>query len=194
MRTLGLLGILCLLAATPALAEEAPYGLRWGASVEELKTRGIAGDVQQDDGQLQIYQTNKLSDTPSNLDFARLAVDRRFGLQRILWVSKEIIDDPSGQKGLDLYKTMKASLTETYGDPKSADEDIAGSGNQNPVGFYQCLAQDGCGSFVTVWRSVDTDVRLRLLGTTTGKGRLEVVFLGPDWSDIVAAKQKKPQH
>lgn len=193
MRTLGLLGILCLLTA-PALAEDAPYGLRWGASIEELKTRGFSGDVQQDDGQMKIFQTTKLPNAPSYSDFARLGVDRKFGLQRILWVSKEILDDPSGEKGLELYKSMKASLSEQYGDPKSSDEEMAGSRTNGPSSFYQCLAEDGCGVFVTVWRTINTDARLRLLGTTTGKGRLEVVFLGPDWSDVVDEGKKKPKH
>jgi len=196
MRTLGLLGILCLLT-TPAFADDAPFGLRWGATIEELQTRGFVGDMQQDDGQMRIYQTNKLSGAPSYSDFARLGVDRRFGLQRILWVSKEITDDPSGQKGLDLYKAMKVTLTEKYGEPKSSDEEIAGSRTLGPNAFYQCLAEDGCGAFVTVWRSVGADARLRLLGAATGKGRLEVVYLGPDWSDVLDAKKKEskqPQH
>ncbi len=192
MRTLGLLGILCLLAF-PAFADDAPFGLRWGANIEELKSRGFAGDVQQDDGQLQFYLTSKLSNAPSYSDFARLGVDRQRGLQRILWVSKEVTDDPAGQKGLDLYKSMKQTLTDKYGDPKSSDEEFAGSRDHGPNSFYQCLAEDGCGVFVTVWRGIGTDVRLRLLGTATGKGRLEVVFLGPDWNDIVTERQKKPK-
>ncbi len=190
MRTLGLLGILCLLT-TNAFAEDAPFGLRWGETIDEVKTHGLPGDVQQDDGHLQIFQTNKLSDAPGNSDFARLGIDRKFGLQRILWVSQAITDDPTGAKGLELYRTLKRDLTDRYDKPKSSDEEFVGSRTHGPNSFYQCLAEDGCAVFVTVWRAIRTDVRLRLLGSSSGKGRLEVVYLGPDWNDVMTENKKK---
>lgn len=193
MRTPGLVLGLLFLLSTPVFAEEAPFGLRWGATFEELQNRGFAGDFQQDDGQVKIYQSNKLLNAPESSDFARVAVDRQYGLQRIMWVSKEIADDPSGGKGLELYRTMKQTLTEQYGDPKTSEEEIVGGRAYAANSFYQCLAEDGCGSFVTVWRSFSVDVRLRLLGAATGKGRLEVVYLGPDWDDVVNASKKKPK-
>ncbi|PKU21917.1 hypothetical protein [Telmatospirillum siberiense] len=193
MRTSGLvLGLLFLLAA-PAFAEEAPFGLRWGATFEELQTRGFSGAFQQDDGQVKIYQSNKLLNAPSFSDFARVGVDRQYGLQRIMWVSKEITDDPTGEKGLALYRTLKQTLTEKYGEPKTSEEEMGGSRTYSGTAFYQCLAEDGCGVFVTVWRSLNSDARLRLLGTSSGKGRLEIVYLGPDWDDVVAASKKKPK-
>jgi hypothetical protein len=190
MRTCWLLGLFCLFFH-PAFAEEAPFGLRWGATFEELKGRGISGDVTEDDGQMRIVQIATLPEAPGSTEFVRLGVDRRYGLQRILWVSKDLGDDPTGKKGVALYKTMKRSLSDQFGEPRSADEEIGESGDFGPNAFYQCLAEDGCGVFVTLWRTADTDGRLRLIGTKAGKGWLEAVFIGPDWSDIVSDKRKK---
>lgn len=191
MRPSRLLLAALLLLAPRAFADEAPFGLRWGSSIEELQNRGIPGSVQEDDGQIRVFQTDRLKDAPDILDFARLGVDRQYGLQRIMWVSKEITDDPTGARGREQYQTIKHMLTEQYGDPKTSDEEVGGSHTYGQNSFYQCLAEDGCGVFVTVWRSYSTDARLRLLGTAAGRGRLEIVYLGPDWEDVVNAHKTK---
>jgi hypothetical protein len=190
MRIFGLLSALCLLSL-PAFADEAPFGLRWGESAEELKSHEISGEIRQGAGHLRLIETNRLPNGPKDTNFANLGIDQKFGLQRIQWVSKDISDDITGEKGLAQYRTLKRSLSERYGAPKSSEEEMIGNRADS---FYQCLAEDGCGAFVTVWRTPETDVRLRLLGTTSGKGRLEVVYLGPDWSDIEAEIGKKPKH
>jgi hypothetical protein len=176
------------------MAEDAPFGLRWGATFDELKVRGVSGELQQDDGKLLTYQVRKLPKAPNETDVARLNIDRQFGLQRIVWVSKTLSEDPSGQKGLELYQATKQKLSEEYGTPRSADEEMAGSQTHGQSSFYQCLAEDGCGVFVTVWRTPDIDARLRLIGTAAGKGWLEIVFLGPDWDDVATKLEKKKPH
>jgi len=188
MRIFGLLGVLFLLS-TPSFADDALFGLRWGETMEDIKRLGVSGELQEDDGHLRLFQTDSLPHGPNDTKFANLGIDRRFGLQRIQWVSKDIADGPSGENGIALYKTMKRQLSERYGDPKSSDEEIVGS--QSSASFYRCLAEDGCGAFVTVWRTPETDARLRLMGSANGKGWLEVVLLGPDWNDIVSEKKIK---
>lgn len=190
MRIFGLLGVLCLLS-TPSFADDALFGLRWGENMEDIKRLGVSGDLQQYDGHLTLFQVTTLPHGPNDTKFASLGIDRRFGLQRIQWISKDIADTPSGEKGIALYKTMKRALSDQYGDPKSSDEEIVGSPNQSSPSLYRCLAEDGCGVFVTVWRTPDTDARLRLMGSASGKGWLEVVLLGPDWSDIVSENKVK---
>ena len=190
MRIFGLLGVLCLLSS-PTFADDAPFGLRWGASADELKSHGISGELRSDDGQLRIFQINRLPKGPADTNFVTLAIDRKFGLQRIQWVSQEIGNDPSGARGLSLYRTLKRTLLEQFGEPKSSDEEMIGNSTS---GFYRCLAEDGCGAFVTVWRTPETDARLRLMGSSAGNGWLDVVYLGPDWSDVEIEKHKKPQH
>ncbi|MDR3436164.1 hypothetical protein [Telmatospirillum sp.] len=172
-------------------SDDAPFGLRWGAGIEELKVRGLSGEVVEDDGNHKTFVARTLPKPTADTGATRLTIHHRYGLQRIAWQSKDLSDDPTGEKGLDAYSAMKSSLTAQFGRPKSSDEEMPATPDRNRLSFYQCLAQDGCGAVVSVWSTPEGDVRARLTGTTAGIGRLEVIFLGPDWSDV-AEDLKKP--
>lgn len=192
MRIVQILCILCCLSA-PALAREGrdPLGLRWGENLDELAGAGVTGEIEADDGLARLLVAKKVPKTPKDTAFARLVISRNYGLQRIIWVSNEFKNDVTGAQGLALYQSMKASLTEDYGQPRVVEEELGGTSHDQPTDFYKCLALDGCGSYTVVWRSVNTDARLRLVGTANGTGWLEVTYLGPDWEDCIAEMKKK---
>lgn len=175
----------------PALAQEAPFGLRWGATIEELKIRGVTGDVVLDDGSIRTVQARSVSGAPADTGSVRLIVHRQYGLQRIVWQSRDLSDDPSGNKALTAYQKLKASMTDLYGPTKSAEEELPSGLAAVPAGFFLCLAEDGCAAIVSVWRTADVDVRVRLVGTTTGTGWLEAIYLGPDWSDVTQDMKRR---
>lgn len=171
--------------------DDAPFGLRWGESVAEARAKGLEGPQSEDSASLTTIATQTLAGQPEATEMARLTFERRSGLQRVLWVSKTFDKDAAGEKGMALYRQMKQNLSETYGDPKTSDEEIAPDASDQAKTFWNCLALDGCAVFVTVWRTPDTDVKMRLVGTPKGEGWLEILFFGPDWSDILQERRKE---
>lgn len=193
MKAIRLFLVLCV-TASPALAQEAPFGLRWGQDLDELAAAGIKGDIRQDDGTLRILQTSRISRAGDDTDVVRLIVDRQFGLQRIVWISKDLSADPSGRKAVALYERMKTALSDDYGAPRSSAQEAGILSYTGPKDFFKCLATDGCGAYASVWRSAYSDVAMHLVGTNDGKGWLEVIYVGPDWDDVVAALRKRAPH
>lgn len=187
MKALWTSFFLCAISAS-AIAQEAPYGFRWGENLSEITGTGVTGQIEQDDGLAQLFVAKSLPKPADGTNFARLVVSKKFGLQRIIWVSNALSNDPSGRNGMDLFAKMKASLSEDYGVPRTDEEELIG---RQP--FYKCLAIDGCGSYAAIWRTAETDVRMRLIGTDEGFGWLEITYLGPYWSDVVEAMQKRPK-
>jgi hypothetical protein len=193
MKAIRFFFVLCV-TAFPALAQEAPFGFRWGQSLDELAAAGVKGAIRQDEENISVLQSGSVSGAGDDTDLVRLIVDRHFGLQRIEWASKNLGDDPSGQKAVALYHKMKTILSDEYGAPRSSAEEIGVVTYTGPDDFFKCLATDGCGAYASVWRSGYSDVAMHLVGTSAGKGWLEIVYVGPDWEDVVAARKKRRTH
>jgi hypothetical protein len=170
--------LLALAWASPVLAGDAPFGLRWGANVAELKIAGVGASGIKDDGILATVIAGTAPQAPADTAEVRLQVHRQYGLQRIVWRSRDLGADPAG--ALDSFHRRQDLLSREFGPPRSVEEDLP-PGTQP---FFPCLAQDGCASIVAVWRTGDVDVRLRLSGSADGRGWLETVYLGPDWNDV----------
>ena len=180
-RTLTLSAVLLPLAAW---AGDAPYGLVWGAGIEALPSCEIVHD----DGQTAWCVVRNPKSAPVDTAALRLIVDRRFGLQYVDWLSKDIADDANGTNGVAAYRALKNDLSARFGRPhRSAEESL------HPERFYPCLSSDGCAAYLAKWTDGDAeDVYLRLTANKNATaGVLEVVYEGPRWDDIKEAKKVK---
>lgn len=181
------------LAVVDARADDVPFNLHWGDSLAFLSGKDVAIEVEKDDGQAVICQLRNLRPVPQNTGMVRAVVDRTLGLQRIIWRSKDIVDQPTGVDGVAAYQAMKDKLSEQYGQPRNSSEESGASVYTAPSQFYQCLASDGCAAYVSRWNSDDGEVYLHLIpGEAANSGRLEVTYDGPEWSRVKNGRRGKP--
>lgn len=197
MKMMRAIWIICVgfflgLSSAVKAAEDAPFGLHWGATLDFLMDRSMLGELDKDNGQTRIYQVKKLSGAPPQTDVVRIVIHRQLGVQRIIWTSKDIEDDASGSKALEAYQAMKRKLTDNFGRPRSSAEETGAALYTGADQFYQCLAYDGCSSFASRWRTDDGDVVLRLIPSPSGqRGRIETTYDGPEWEKASGAKPRE---
>jgi len=157
-----------------------------------LSGKDIDVTVEKADGSTKWCSVRNLRPVPGNTGAVRLLIDDRLGLQRIIWRSKDIDDGPTGGNGIAAYGEMKDKLTDTYGNPRASSEESGASVYTSPSQFYQCLAADGCGAYISRWNADDGEVYLRLTpGESPNSGRLEVTYDGPEWQALVSGRRRK---
>lgn len=189
VRRLLLSFVVAIMPAAVAWADEVPFGLHWGDQLDYLSTKEVIGQVQKDDGKSLLVVARNLRPLPAETDSVLMVVHRQLGLQRIVWLSKDIDNDPAGARGIALFQQIKAKLTEIYGRPRFLSEEMLDTGH-----FYRCLSSDGCGSYAARWRTDDGGVVMQLAASKDGElGRIETVYEGPAWQEVVADRDRKPK-
>ena len=135
------------------------------------------------DGDLLVLRSNDKSDAlPSKTDFLQ-AMFWKGRLVKFSWVSDNFTGDLFGKEGQEAYAKLASTLSQKLG----AGEETTITGRElwdEPDEFYQCLAYDGCGVWVTFWvnSSVGNNIAvLQLNGLDRGEGYLRYVVEHPDW-------------
>ncbi len=189
-RILSLVGLLAFPVA--GWADEPPFGLHWGDTLEALTDRGIVVDILKNDGKSLVLSAKHLRGTPAPQGSVQVIVNKTFGLQRVIWTSNEIGDTAFGTQGVAAYQDKKRNLSKDLGQPRFVAEEMWAESYSSPDQFYQCLGSDGCGTYMSKWRTDDGDVTLRLIAApTANRGQLQITYNGPSWEDISNGKSAK---
>ena len=188
-----LLSILLLLPYTTAVAAGGPFGIIWSNSIKQTEAKGVSCKAKIKKDRFTICKTNKLPKNISISEQYALYFDKKYKLQKVTMISKDITDDIYGSEGKEIYFNLKSKLTKKYGDPENSLEYTGGELYNESDEFYQCLAYSGCGLYTSLYKSKKTGetVVLDLKGLNRGKGYLTITYEGPSWSDAVDAYKSK---
>lgn len=173
-----------------AMANDAPFGLNWGMTEEELKDKGVQLVLLEEDSHFKHFKTESLPQNISIAEAYSISLSKNYGLQHVSMVYR-ISDDVYGRDGKKLYDRIKESLIEKYGSPTFTYEKIGLKLYDESDEFYQCLAYTGCGGWISVYELKNkVNIGLRLTGSGRGKGALGLIYEGPNWTD---AKEEQTQ-
>ncbi|HKY85693.1 MAG TPA: hypothetical protein VJL90_02915 [Pseudorhodoplanes sp.] len=117
----ALLVNLCL-CSFPSFANEAPLGLTWGATSEDVRAMGV--ELKESSGKDfgVSYTATSLPKAISDQDGALLSFGYDNRLWRILIFSRAFNDDPYGTAVKERYKQLQDVLAEKYGKAKSTHQ------------------------------------------------------------------------
>lgn len=127
-------------------------------------------------------QAQSLTDAGSLI----LVFDEEYGLVKTHWASRPIDRDANGSKGMQLFEQLKTSISEEYGTPDETREE-AFVKLQGFVGdFYQCLQEETCGQWESIWATPEGGVLvLELIGIDPGVGFVQMTHQGPNLKDTL---------
>jgi len=107
------------------------------------------------------------------------------GLQKLQMPIRYIEDDPTGEKGIDLYAQLKEAMKEKYGEPKSY-EYVGKKLYTGAKEFYQCLQYKGCGTWSSFWSLPNDDFAyISLIGAEKESAYLVLFYESKRWQEIV---------
>ncbi len=166
-------------------AEDAPFGLKWGASPQELKNLNLKKESS--DANTTIYSTVT---PPKNISIASeyyLIFDNEIQLQKIIMISKNIDNDTYGINGKEVYEKIKLGLKSKYNEPTSSYEQTGLKLYKDNDEFYQCLKYDGCGNWISIFKDQQsgTSIVLELNGISRGTGFIKLTYESSHWGDVV---------
>lgn len=152
---------------------DAPLGLKWGMTAEELESQ--AGAVLQtptDDKNISVYSLKSPPMTLPGFTEYFVLVHKDLGAIKIS-MNQEIKSDVYGTKGKKEYFKYKEALTNKYGKPKDSFEFVGKKLYEERDEFYQCLKYDGCGYYLSYFGD---HLSLQLNGIERGKGNLSITY------------------
>lgn len=186
-------------SASVVFSEEgkAPFGLTWGmteAQATQLAGVEIKQKVKSEDLPLGITGILRVASLPKNLTIANsyslIFVTEKY-LQKIIMYSEDIENDASGNKGKEQYKKIKMNLQKKYGPPVHESEFSGLKLWKKWDEFYQCLAYDGCGYWLSAFKGKKSGlIMLELEGVRRGRGFIKLTYEGPSWEAFMDAKEK----
>lgn len=170
-------------------------GLTFGQSFQEANSRGLVADELNREGRLTTFRATDVPQEPSDTDSVTLVFDDTLGLQKIMWTSKNISDDPTGSTAKERFQTIKAALIQKYGAaPYNGLEKTGLTLFQEYDEFYQCLDYSGCGLWVALWEGDYGSTSLSIESTgRRGEGWVQIIYEGPEWADIVGQIELETQ-
>lgn len=99
----------------PDGAIEAPFGLFWGMTKEDLDVRGVALVADSDTSLGAVYTATSLPKTVADVEAVRLFLGFGGKLFKVIAVSREYDNDPYGSEVQARYEEVAAVLKEKYG-------------------------------------------------------------------------------
>ena len=162
---------------------DAPFGLRWGMTLEEFQALQlpIAEQTERADMGLILLKTKTVPHPPPDTNHMIVVFNKEAGagLVKVMWTSNFIEEDPSGRKGRELYDDIKKTLTNRVGQPpNSVAERTFERVYSKSSEFYECLKYgEECGRWVAIWQAApggDTCVEVK--GLSHGSGVAQVQY------------------
>lgn len=189
------LAMALIVSSTVAIAadgDDALFGLKWGMTVQDVKAAGVNLTKMKNDRNLETYRAPAV---PRGLsDFEIYSFVFADGKLVKLWaLSKDIVDDPTGNTGKERFGALRTMLSEKYGKPAQNHQVIGSILFKGADEFYQCLAYRGCGLWVAGFETPEKDVYVHLKGLRRGTGYLDVTAeANPQWGRALEIfKEKK---
>jgi hypothetical protein len=162
------------------------FGIKWGMSVDEVKTSGIELKPIRTEGRLEFFGSRHL---PENFPIASeyvLVFDKDYKLQSIAMLSKKISDNLTGKEGKNVYLGIKNSVEKKYGSATDVFEDDLTKVNTSLNGedFYQCLKLACMWNAYFESKTDSIKARVELFGQTKGIARVMLSNEGSKWEII----------
>lgn len=174
--------------AALAQSNDAPFGLSWGQSAEELRARGVNLSQTKRESDFTFFSATKVPIGISIAEKYSIIIHDRHGLQKVAMHSENFNNDPSGSDGRKAYADYKEALAGKYGPPDSrySREVVGVKLYKERDEFYECLKYTGCGMWSSLWSLANGGtIGLELKGISRGTGWLNLTYEGPRWSDAV---------
>lgn len=175
---------------------DAPLGLTWGMSVEEIESTGAKlGAPSVSDG----MSAFPVLDIPNRLaDFPNVTIffSEDYGLVRVLLVSKVVRNDPFGREVKNLYNNYKEILQDKYGEASLVEEQVGLIVYKELDEFYQCLIYPGCGIYSSLFGDAEkklANISLSVKGIKRAEGYIDMMYSSDDFGKH-AANQKSKQN
>jgi hypothetical protein len=184
--------VIILAAALPARAESmaAPFGLKWGMQIADLKAAGITTHSTSKTGDLTVVTAKEVPNAFADTYLVSMLFDRELGLVKVRWTGNNIEDDPTGRQGRAKYAEMKKFVAESYGKPTDETMVVGARLFDQEDEFYQCLSYDGCGVWSALWEQQPSGgVLLSIEGLGTGKGFVQVDFESDGWQTAMKRQE-----
>jgi hypothetical protein len=160
-------------AVVAADGDDALFGLRWGMTLSGVKALGIVLTKTEDERNFEIYKTSSLPKNISDVEsYSVIFADGK--LVKVLAESKIVTNDPSGSNGKERFKALRSLLSEKYGKPDIDHQVVGGKLFKEDDEFYECLAYNGCGLWVSVYESADKILSVELNGLRHGSGFISI--------------------
>lgn len=174
-------------SAIAGQVNEDVFGLRWKSSRDEITKSGIALTKYNSEKNISVYKATSLPKPLSDAMAYMLFFDNE-KLVKVSMVGETITDDLLGTKGKKRFETIKQILKNKYGKPTSNTQKTGNVVYEEEDEFYECLAYDGCGLWLTSFKTPTKSFFLRLLGTGRGTGYIALqIELQPDWDKAVGS-------
>lgn len=167
-------------------AYEAPFGFRWGMSIEQVESmvgsfvahQAIPGRPGQS-----VAVFEKAPKTPARTNLFSALFSSKQGLVKIVWSSTRVTGDVYGLEGKALYIQIKEIIKDEYISGHSEETKITGLKiyNQNDE-FYQCLKYAGCGMWNLIHKPASGGyIAVELKGVERGVGYVSVSYESPQF-------------
>ncbi len=174
-------------------AVKAPFGLKWGMSLEEIKPLIGKITLNKVAGRLRTVLTTNVKDAYASTKVAYLIFDAKYGLIRVDWLSRYIIKDNDGSIGKKIIQIIKKDIESKHGKATHSAYSI-NEKVRKKRGFYACIGDraNNCGNWSDSWyqKGKDTDFGSILLSINANKnndGYILVTYNSPDWQKAASA-------
>ncbi|MDA1327091.1 MAG: hypothetical protein O3C34_20420 [Proteobacteria bacterium] len=157
-----------------ALAEpEAPFGLTWGVSVEQVQASGVRLQLRLPDNSGVRFAAANLPKALSDLGEAILSFGNNNKLHKIEAISEDVVNDPEGLRLKARYAALSRALTSKYGqgvihheivEPWTLPDDFL-------TGIYR-----GSSHYYTDFTGENVTVRLEIRASRRGISNYAVTF------------------
>lgn len=171
--------LFCMMLAASASAQDrktqkAPFGLAWGASVEQIKALGV--ELKNSDGR-EFGKTYLASRVPSVLADQE-ATFLSFGYDNKLWriaaVSRQFRNDPYGASVRTRYSELSNLLEQKYG-KRTSYERLGGSIYSQPR-YFLAGVRDGNSTWGAGFNASEVNVTIDIAAEDSSTARWRIVF------------------
>lgn len=153
--------------------EEAPFGLEWRASVEDVRATGVRLQPRQSGASGVRYAAFDLPKALSDLGETILSFGNNNELHKIEAISEDVLNDPEGTRLKARYAALSRALTSKYGqgvvhheirEPWTRPDDFL-------TGIYR-----GSSHYYTVFKAENVTIRLEIRASRRGISNYALVF------------------
>ena len=171
-----LLFLIAVLSApfSPALAEtDAPFGLTWGASVEDLKGAGVRLQQRVSDQSGVRFAARDLPKALSDLGEAILSFGKNNMLHKVEAIGEDITNDPDGARLKLRYAALARALAGKYG--QGVSRHVIEEPWTRPNDFLNGIYR-GTSYYYTNFTGDNVTVRLEIRATRRGLSNYAIIF------------------
>lgn len=166
----------------------APLGLKWGSSVEAMRAEGIELKEFPSKEYGISFIATKLNKTLADQSTTFLSFGLNNKLWRVVIVSRDFNNDPSGSAVVGRYSELAASLKEKYGKPTTVQQ-LGGSIYSQPRYFLSGI-RGGESKWYSNYKTPDMQIQLGLIASDGSTGAWRLIYENLPLSMIFEASKK----